>query len=280
MQRITLMPKEVTFPELSTLEFGIIETYNEAIKSYNEKARNSLNIFSNKNGELAESNCFAPIVLRQYLPKNSRLATMVDLGRATEINPSFLKGFYSDTGLTLRTNGDSHSPNDLLAKKLTKELKSRGINLKNPKVIYFDALDLKQDNNSDYGLVYILNERAKLGENIFDAPELMKDNFNFKTMDSKTGIPIENKQGNRTCYTRKDSLGGFFLGSVSDVDSGYGSLVGSNDNGRVVVVSNAESVANSQIFSDYLKSLEEERNRQVAEIDKKYSEARAILTKK
>jgi hypothetical protein len=234
MQKIHLIPREI--PELSTFESEILAFYNEGIKSYNEKARKSLNIFSTRNGELAGSNCFAPIILRNYLKENERLATMIDLGRATEINPNFLKGFYSDTGLTLRTNGDSHSNNDLLAKILTKELKHRGINLKTPKVIYFDALDLKENKDSAYGLIFTLNEKAELNKNIFDALELIQNNFNFKIMDSKTGIPIQDNSGNRTCYTRKDGLGGFFLVMGSYVVSYDRGLAGSGVGGRVLVL--------------------------------------------
>ena len=164
MEKVTLTPREMVLPEATTLDSEILSAYNEGLASYNERARNTLNIFSDRKGDLAGSNCFAPIALRKYLPKGTRLATMADLGRATEINPKFLSGFFSDTGLTLKTAGDSYEQNDSLAKGLAKQLGKRNINLKTPKVIYFDALDLKEDKDSAYGLVYVLNERARLGK--------------------------------------------------------------------------------------------------------------------
>ena len=160
---------------------------------------------------------------------------MADLGRATDINPEFLRGFFSDTGLVLRTAGDSHKPNDFLAKNLAEQLKKREIDLKAPKVIYFDALSLREDSNSDYGLAFDLNERAELGRNIIDAPELSR-NFIFKTMNEK-GIPVEDPDGNRTLFTRPDGLSGFYMNRNSGVYSSIRSLADSNDYGRVVVVS-------------------------------------------
>ena len=234
MERVTLTPRELVLPEARTLDSDVLEAYQEAIKSYSEKARKCLSIFSDSEGELAGSNCLAPLALRNFLPAGARLSTMADLGRATEINPEFLRGFYSDTGLVLRTAGDSHAPNDFLAKDLAAQLKERGIDLRNPKIIYFDALDLRQDTNS-YGLAFDLNERAKPEENIIDAPELVSD-FRFRTINEK-GIPVRDDKGNRTLYARKDGLSRFFLGGGSCVDSNNRYLASSSDLGRVVVVS-------------------------------------------
>jgi len=234
MESVILTPRELIFPEATTLNSQILEAYREKIKSYSERARNSLNIFSDRNGDLAGSNCFAPIILRDLFPKNSRLATMADLGRATEINPNFIYGLFSDTGLTLRTAGDSYQKNDLLAKNLAGQLKKRKITLKHPKVIYFDALDLEESEDSAYGLVYKLNKRAKLGENIIDASELT-ENFTFRRINER-GIPIRDTEGNRTSYTRKEGLSRFYLDGDSDAYSDDWGLAGSGDDGRVVVV--------------------------------------------
>jgi len=242
MERVILTPREMIFPEASTLDSQILNAYKEGINSYEGRAFDSLStfdslhIFQDKKGDLAGSNCFAPLKLREFLPKGTRLATMADLGRATEINPDFLKRFHSDTGLTLRTAGDSYKKNDFLAKDLAKQLKKRKITLDSPKVIYFDALDLREEPlNSAYGLAYNLNERAALGVNIIDAPEL-KNKFMFKTMNEK-GIPIMNNKGNKNLYTRQDGLSGFGLYEGWFVHSFDGRLAYSNEYGKVVVVS-------------------------------------------
>jgi|SRR3989344_3723684 len=222
------------------LDSKVLESYREAIKIYGEKAQSSLNVFQDRSGVLTGSNCFAPIVLRDLLPKSSRLATMADLGLATEIDPQFLFGFFLDTGLVLRTEGDYYKPNDSLAKDLAKQLNKRRIDLKHPKVIYFDALDLRQNKNSTYGLSYVLNERAKIGENIIDAPKFAR-NFNFRTIDER-GIPIEDSNGSRHLYTKKNRLSRFFLGRVLDLDSSWEDLAYSDGNGRVVII-DAEGIA-------------------------------------
>lgn len=234
MKSVTLIPRDLTFPVETSIDSGILESYDERIRSYGERARESLDIFLYGEDVLAGSNCFASIILRNLLPENLRLATMADLGLATEINPDFLSGFYSDTGLILRTAGDSYQSNDLLAKNLANQLKKRNITLEHPKVIYFDALNLEESQDSDYGLVYKLNERAKLGENIFDAPELTED-FSFRTMDER-GIPIKDIEGNRQSYVREKGLSGFCLLRDSYVYSGNLLLAISDDDGRVVFV--------------------------------------------
>lgn len=233
MERVILIPKEM-LPEAYTLDSEILGAYREKIKHYGRIAFDSLNIFKDKKGDLSESNCFAPLKLREVLPEGVRLATMADLGRATKINPDFLKGFESDTGLVLRTAGDSHEENNLLAKDLAKQLKKREITLASPKIIYFDALDLKSDLNSDYGLAYELNEKAEFGVNIIDAPELI-NSTRFKTINEK-GIPIKDDNGNRILYTRQDGLSWFCLDGNSCVSSNFWLLNASSSNSRVVVV--------------------------------------------
>lgn len=240
MQSVTLTPMEVDFPVARTLDSGLIEEYNEEVQlGYNDKnSRENLLIFQDRDGELAGSNCFAPIELRRHLLEGTRLATMADLGRATEINPKFLEGFYSDTGLILRTAGDSYGPNNELAKDLAEQFEHRGMPLKEgmARVVYFDALGLQEDEDSSYGISYVLGERADEEELVFDSQELMQDSYTFTTTDAR-GVPIPDADGTRTCYTRKDGLSGFCLDRFSDVGSYYGVLACSGDSGRVVGVS-------------------------------------------
>ena len=275
MEKMMLTPRNLGFPEISTLDSKILEVYKEAIGSYKGRALDSLNILKKKGGEVTGSNCFAPLILREVLPEDTRLATMADLGRTTEINPNFFQGVYSDTGLVLRTAADSYNNNDFLAKDLAKQFKRRGIKLDAPKIIYFDALDLKEDKNSFYGLAYELNEKAKLEENIIDAPELVL-NFQFKTMNEK-GIPIKDEKENRTLYTRKDGLSRFGLNGNSVVDSDYWDLAYSGGGGRVVVVSAEGTRVNSDKYMQNLKQL---RDEEIAKINERYEKAKAILSGK
>lgn len=272
MEKVTLTPRELVLPEVGTLEADILGAYQERIKSYGEKARKTLDVLSGKKSDLKGSNCFAPIILRDLLPTGTRLATMADLGRATEINPRFLNGLYADTGLVLRTANDSYEPNAFLAGSLTRQFQDRGINLESPKVVYFDALELGETFDSDYGLVFNLSERAKVGENIFDAPELT-EGFSFKTMDER-GIPIKDEEGNRTLYVKRDGLSRFYLGGNSGVDSDGGVLAYSGVNGRVVVVSAEGTRAD---FNGYLANLKRVRDEQISQVQERYAKAEAIL---
>ena len=272
MERVILIPKERVLPEVHTLDSQILNAYKDRIGSYNKSARKVLDVFSDRKGDLAGSNCFAPLKLREFLPMGTRLATMADLGRATEISPGFLRGFYSNTGLTLRTAGDSYKERDFLAKDLANQLKKRGITLASPKIIYFDALDLRKSQDSVYGLAYDLSERAELGENIIDASELMNDMI-FKTMNEK-GIPIMDNKGYRTLHTRKDGLSEFCLGGLLDVSSSDRDLAVSYINGRVVVVSTEGTRAD---FNAYLAKLQKTRDEEVAVLQERYAKAEAIL---
>ena len=239
MEKVILTPGEINSSEAHTLDSEILNAYKEGINSYEKRAFDVLDIFQDRKGDLTGSNCFAPLKLREFLPKGTRLATMADLERAIKMNPDFLKEFYSDTGLALRTAGDSCEDNDFLAKDLAKQLEKRKITLDSPKVIYFDALDLKQDNNSVYGLAYNLNEKAALGVNIIDAPELMND-MKFKTMNEK-GIPVMDNKGDRNLYTKKDGLSRFSLDRGLYVLSFFGYLSDSDDDGSVIVVSGEDT---------------------------------------
>src|SRR3989344_5668972 len=223
-----------------TLSSKYLPQYQERIKLFNERARKSLDIFPDKNGILVGSNCFAPLVLREFLPKNSKLATMYDLEKLGGENPEIFKGFYIDTGLFLRTPGDSYKPNDLLAKDLAEQLKHKGITLETPKIIYFDALDLDENLEFEYGLVYKLNGRANLGKNIIDSPELTND-FMFMTINEK-GIPVKDENGSRKIYTRSDGLSRFYLDRISGVGSDGRDLAYSVGDGQVVVIENKQSL--------------------------------------
>lgn len=237
--RVALVPRDLTFPTARVLDSGVLEAYEEFLdsKGYEGRAREVSSIYSNSKGESAGSNCFGQIAVREVLPEGTRLATMGDYGLAVENDPNFTRGNYGDTGVCLFTPGDSYQPNDLLAKRLARQLKKRGITLDSPKVIYFDGLKLRKNRNSAYGLVYDLSENAKLGREIVDAQEAVVGNNGKKfSRFNETGMPIFNKEGDKTFFTRGEGLVRFGFGVSQDVGSGTRGLAGSGSDGRVVVV--------------------------------------------
>ncbi len=146
------------------LDDSVLPAYKESIKQYNsEEARESLGKFSRSRDELTGS---SPLMIIQLvnsglLPEGTRLATREDLENAISNDDDFLREYYTDFALALRTAGDSYGPNDLLAKRLAKQLKQRGMALKDGKLIPLNALSLIEDKNSAYGLVADLKEGAE-----------------------------------------------------------------------------------------------------------------------
>lgn len=159
------MANQVSIPQgtVRILDDSVLEAYNESIKGYNEKARESLGKFSTSNGELTGSSPLMTIQLINagLLPKETRLASRDDLEYAISKDNSFLEENYTDFALALRTAGDSYKPNDLLAKKLADQLKQRDITLSRGKLIPLDALFLTEEENSAYGLVIDLKDEAE-----------------------------------------------------------------------------------------------------------------------
>ena len=145
------------------LDDSVLEEYNESIKGYNERARGSLGKFDRSDGKLIGSNplMIIHLVNSKLLPEGTKLATREDLGNAISKDGSFLRGKYADFALALRTAGDFYEPNNLLAKRLAEQLKRRDISLDRGKLIPLDALSLTEDENSAYGLVINLKDRAK-----------------------------------------------------------------------------------------------------------------------
>ncbi|MEK6855072.1 MAG: hypothetical protein AABX73_02515 [Nanoarchaeota archaeon] len=98
----------------------------------------------------------------KILPKSRRLATRDDLEKAITFDEegTFLSGNYVEFGIALLTAGDSHIPNNELAKKLAEQLDARDIALEDGVLIPISALTNKDDENESYGLTLELNDNA------------------------------------------------------------------------------------------------------------------------
>ena len=209
------------------LDDSVLARYNESVKSaYNsDKAREVLSKFGKQGGELTDSNPFMLVALQNSgLLDGARIATRQDLETASRISPNIFSGNFIDFGLALRTPRDSYKPNDLLAETLGKELKQRRIKLGNGKLIPISALRLRENSDSEYGLVFDLSEDAEGLENLFQ----------FKWD-----------------YMREQGLARAGLGGDGGWYSYYEGLAGSGDGGRVVVVSDdASGEATAKNFLD------------------------------
>src|SRR3989344_4992218 len=92
----------------SILDDSVLEPYNDSIKGFNEKARNTLGKFGKTDGELTGSGPFMLVHLANsgLLPAGSRLAIRPDLEKAVSFEPDFLAGRYVDCELNLVSQGE------------------------------------------------------------------------------------------------------------------------------------------------------------------------------
>ena len=256
--QVKLIPKEIREAEwpvvrfLSDEEQGI---YEQEIKKYFGKAFESLNV--PKEG----SNLFKVIKLNEL---GIKTATLSDLELALE-NGMNLRGFYEDTpSVVLRSNGDSYKPNDYLAKFLSKEVKKRNKKEKLNHSLVLNGLKLKEDSNSAYGLILEPAENFEY----FEAPELDHENHlkKFSKLNEK-GMPIFDKEGERTLYTKDKGLVGVYVIGVLLLGSGSVRLAFSGGDGRVVVKTGE---AGSQNFGEYLSRLKQEKEKEISEPESRF----------
>ena len=216
--------KEAGFPTTRFLSEEEQARYKDSIKQFKGKAYDTLNI--PKNG----SNLFKVVYLNEI---GIKTASLSELELALE-NGLELEGFYEDTpSVVLRSNGDSYALNNYLAKLLAEEVQKRKEETFKHSLV-LNGLKLKEDSNSEYGLILVPGEDFSY----FEAPELGSENHlkKFSRLGER-GMPVFDKEGKRTLYTREDGLSRLYLGVDLDSDSGNVRLANSNEYGRVVVVS-------------------------------------------
>jgi|SRR3989344_2923252 len=232
------VPKTIPQADFLQGDFGreVLEEYQGRVKADYENLR-VLNVLADSSNLIVGSNPFAVVLINQVIREEGlRTATLADLERILKVGALQLKGTYEDSGLVLRTDGDSYQRNDYLAKDLTYQVKARGKS-KMPVMISLTDLDLAKDEKSPYGLAFKLRDDS----NIIYAPVLNKETsrFDSKDIDEKTGLPKKLGKGNRNFYTRQGGLSGLDLNGSLNVVSDWDDLDSSDSGGRVVVVSDA-----------------------------------------
>lgn len=263
-EAVSLIPREIReagFREARFLNEAEQTKYNEAIKSFGEKARKSLDI------SLKGSNLFKVLFLNQIgIPT----ATIPDLETALE-NGMNLEGTYEDgCEVILRSAGDSNKSNDYLARDLAKKLKIKRLNGASHVIT---GLGVKEDNNSAYGLIFDVTDKTK----IIRARDLDHENNEKRFSRINPDYSIEfTKDGNRMLYTRPNGVSRFCLDRDLSLVSGCDGLADSDDDGRVVVVSGDK--ASQKNLEQYITPLNQKKTNLIAEIEKKYARAMKILT--
>jgi len=230
---VPLEYKEITcldFPEGKAL-FG---RYNDSIAKYGEKARNVLGKFTlTEDGTMLGSNPFMAVQLASL---GVQLATPAQLEKAVGMNPDFFRGKYEDIALVLRQNGDSNTANDFVAKHLYEQVSKRLGTTTTPETparVSLKGLTLKEDANSQYGLVFVVGDEVE----ILAVPEFSNVNHGKRFLKTdERGIPIFDNSGNRIFYARNAGLSRLFLSRYLSLGSDGEVLANSDSDGRVPLV--------------------------------------------
>lgn len=261
---IRLIPREVReadWPEARFLSDDEQARYEEAVKTFNsERARKTLTV--SRNG----SNLFKVILLNQM---GILTLTLPELDNILEQDSGFLKGFYADgPEVILRSENDTYDPNDPLARCLSKAIKIR--NKQFPYII--KGLKLVEDKEFSYGLGLYPADNF----DILKAQDFVHSNNQrkFSRINPDYSIEFDDK-GTRTLYTKQDGVSRLCLDRGSYLLSGCNYLAGSNSVGRVVVKS-AEG-ASQKALEDKLRQLQIVRDKEIASLNTRYSQAEAVL---
>ena len=272
-----LIPEIVTEAGFLRGGFGkaVLREYQGRVKTEYQDAP-VLNVLSwnDQQNVVQGSNPFAVVLVNQILRQSGqpclRTATPADLERILATNALELLGPYEDSALVLRT---ADEPNRYLAKDLMAQVQARvDKKSKAPYMIPLAGLDLKGDQDSQYGLAFKLRDDAE----IVEAPILSKcGSFSSADINEKTGLPTKlSTQGDRTLYTRETGLSRLCLGRSSDLYSYDGDLQFSGGNGRVVVVGGEATAKNFE------SEIRQEYDRQRERLEERYKKALATLNEK
>jgi hypothetical protein len=256
----------VSLPEGDSAE-ALFQDYAKGIQKF--EPNNDVNVlkYNPEIQAITGSNVFANGFLN-YLLRNSGVRTSVP---RDDIHDSIFNQirnkYYNDfNALVAQKDLPSFEKNKGLWKKVIELAEAKKGSVKFPFMISgFYILPDKTD--KDYGVKIISAPNFEIIED-----ERFKGDYNEWKFDDtdENGLPVglNKNKGSRTFYTRKDGLSGVCLGRVGILDAISDSLAISYGNGRVVLVSNAESVANATLFS-VEKMLKEKRDK-LDVIEQKY----------
>ncbi|MEK6872962.1 MAG: hypothetical protein AABW90_03040 [Nanoarchaeota archaeon] len=253
---VKLIPREIreaSFPIASFLSEEEQVKYEDSIKQFRGKAYDSLNI------PIEGSNLFKVLWLNQIgIPT----ATLSELKQAIDNGMDLIVHYEDAPSVVLRSNGDSYEPNDYLASSLAEVINEREFEHS----LILNGLELKADENSDYGLVLVPGEKFEK----IEAPDFDYINNRKRFSRINPDYTIEwNEQGNKTLYSRNKSLSRFSVAGDLDLDSYTVHLAYSDSFGRVVVVSSG----GAKNFDEYLSKLKEERDKQKVEFGVRFERA-------
>ena len=175
--------------------------------------------------------------------------------------------------LVARTETDSDCPkNNSLLKTIYELAEEKLGSVKGPFMVEGFSFVLDPEDKNRYGLTLVKKPDFKVIQD-----ERFDKKYHEKTFSDidELGLPLFDKNGNRTWYARSNGLSRVFLSGSLGLDSYGRCLANSSGGGRVVVVS-AEGTPEN-LVQNKLKELQKQRDTQLAEINEKYLRAETIL---
>lgn len=243
------------------------EEINKEIQSKYEKIP-FLQRPSYSDGVIKGSNPFYVVAVNEIIkPQGLRTATLAELEKVLKTGALDLKGYDEDPALVLRSGDD---PNTYLAEDLIKQIKEKtGKERKTPIMIPLAGLKLRVDQDSEHGLAFNLTDDSE----IIYAPQMNHKDHDKKFLKTNVkGLPIFNKNGTRTFYTRDSGLSRLCLEYTLDLDSYSDNLTDTTGRGRVVVVSD-EVTSSEKLKSDLIDEINKKYNAQLEELNSRKTEA-------
>ncbi len=242
----------------------LFKAYQTEAKNFSSNAQLNVLKYNPDSKELYNSNVFVAGLLNKLLSEsNLRVAVPGD-----DFNGDIYKlvkdKHYTDfNALVCQEKTPSYEKNKNLWEKVIKLAEEKQGKVKFPFMIqgFYIAPDETEKN---YGVKIIPASNFEIIED-----ERLSGKYNSWKFDSidKKGIPLslDKNKGSRTFYTRGDGLLGACLVGVSDLNSGSSDLVGSGDDGRVVIVS-AEGAKAQNFVQDIINK----KRKQLDSLQKEY----------
>lgn len=224
----------------------LYDLFNEDVKAnYANNSNMRIQSYDSKSKSLVGSNIFIASRLNELL-EISRIRTAIpsDDQHGNISNLILYKSHADFNALILRTAGDSHAPNDKIAKDLTEKVENKQGRLNFPIMIVRPLVRYSQG-GSDYDLVFDLDNKTQIIEDERLDGKKFPTEMKFNNVDD-LGLPLFDKNGTRTWYARNDGLSGLSMYVDLALCSDNVHLQGSYVNGKVIVVSDKVT---SQNFS-------------------------------
>jgi hypothetical protein len=192
-----------------------------------------------------------------------KVMLLKDWENALSQDSGLVSGFYTDMPqLILRSDEATFDKNQYLINDLSKKLKGEfEYSPENPLIITGARLKSSKAKENEYGIdLDISNAEIKNDESFAPTNKIIKlGNIEKKLWTKKEGL-------SRLCLDE------------NDVGSGSGNLADSDSDGRVALL-DAIGVVEEKL-AEYLIKLQEQKDLQISEIEKKYLEAKSILQNK